>query len=279
MTSSGSAAAFTAARDEGRAALVGYLPVGHPDVPTSCQAFRALCGVGGEHPGVDLVEIGMPYSDPVMDGTTVQRATTRALAAGVRTRDIFTAVEAVAETGTPAVVMIYWNLVERYGVDAFARDLAQAGGSGLITPDLTPDEAEPWIAASEAHDLDRIFLVSPSSSDERLAMTLQQCRGWVYATALMGVTGTRNAVSSMAPDLVARIRATDPEMLVGVGLGVANGEQAGEVGSFADGVIVGSALVQTLLEAQDAGRPDDLSALHRVVADLADGVRRGRRSV
>lgn len=273
-----SANAFITARSEGRAALVGYLPVGHPTVEISCQAFRALCGVGGDHPGVDLVEIGMPYSDPVMDGSTVQRATTRALSQGVRTRDIFTAVEAVAETGTPAVVMIYWNLVERYGVDAFARDLAAAGGSGLITPDLTPDEAEPWIAAAEEHDLDRVFLVSPSSSDERLAMTLQACRGWVYATALMGVTGTRHAVSSMAPDLVARIRATSPDTLVGVGLGVANGDQAAEVGSFADGVIVGSALVQTLLDAEEAGRRDDLSGLHRMVADLAAGVRRVSRT-
>lgn len=273
-----SASAFTTARSEGRSALVGYLPVGHPTVEISCRAFQALCGVGGDHPGVDLVEIGMPYSDPVMDGTTVQRATTRALSNGVRTRDIFTAVEAVAETGTPAVVMIYWNLVERYGVEAFARDLAAAGGSGLITPDLTPDEAGPWIAAAEEHDLDRVFLVSPSSSDERLAMTLQACRGWVYATALMGVTGTRSAVSSMAPDLVARIRATAPETLVGVGLGVANGDQAAEVGAFADGVIVGSALVQTLLDAEGAGRPDDLSGLHRVVADLAAGVRRVSRT-
>jgi len=226
---------------------------------------------------VDLVEVGMPYSDPVMDGSTVQRATTRALANGVRTRDVFTAVEAVAATDTPAVVMIYWNLVERYGVDAFARDLAAAGGSGLITPDLTPDEAEPWLTASEAHGLDRVFLVSPSSSDERLAMTLQACRGWVYATALMGVTGTRDAVSSMAPDLVARIRATSPDTLVGVGLGVANGDQAAEVARFSDAVIVGSALVQTLLDADDAGRPDDMAALHRVVADLADGVRRRTR--
>jgi len=268
-----SARAFRAAKAEGRAALVGYLPVGHPDVPGSYAAFEALCGVGGDGPGVDLVEIGMPYSDPVMDGVTVQRATTRALANGVRTRDIFGAVERVASTGTPAVVMIYWNLVERYGVDAFARDLANAGGSGLITPDLTPDEAQPWLAASEQYDLDRVFLVSPSSSDERLAMTLRACRGWVYATALMGVTGTRQSVSSMAPELVARIRAASPETLVGVGLGVANGAQAAEVGAFADAVIVGSALVAQLLSAQDAGRPDDLSGLRAVVADLAAGVR------
>lgn len=267
-----SARAFTAARAEGRSALVGYLPVGYPDVAVSLDAMEALCRPG-DGPGVDLVEIGMPYSDPVMDGVGIQQATTRALQRGVKVRDVFSAVERVAGTGTPAVVMIYWNLVERYGVDAFARDLAAAGGSGLITPDLTPDEGTEWIAASEAHGLDRVFLVSPSSTPERLTMTVQACRGWVYATALMGVTGTRTSVSSQAPDLVARIRDAVPDALVGVGLGVSSGAQAAEVARFADAVIVGSALVQTLLDAERAGTPDDLSALRRLVAELAAGVR------
>ena len=168
---------FAAARDEGRGALVGYLPVGYPSVPGSLAAMRALCGIGPsgekEYDGVDLVEIGMPYSDPVMDGTTIQKASTRALERGVRVREVFSAVEAVADTGTAAVVMIYWNLVERYGPDAFARDLAAAGGAGLITPDLTPDEAGDWFAASDAHGLDRVFLVAPSSSDRRLADTVE----------------------------------------------------------------------------------------------------------
>lgn len=259
-------------RDAGRGALVGYLPVGYPDVTTSLAALRALSG-DGDSPGVDLVEVGMPYSDPVMDGVTVQRAGTRALERGVRTRDLFAGVEAVTSAGTPAVVMIYWNLVEHYGVDAFARDLAAAGGSGLITPDLTPDEAETWMAASEAHGLDRIFLVSPSSTDERLASTVAACRGWVYATSVMGVTGARTTTSSAAPQLVRRIRASDPEAMVGVGLGVSHGAQAAEVTLFADAVIVGSALVSTLLAADDAGTPADLTGLRTLVADLADGVR------
>src|SRR4029078_4798823 len=130
-----------------------------------------------------------PYSDPMMDGVTVQRAGTRALERGVRTRDAFAAVEPVANAGTAAVVMTYWNLIERYGPDRFARDLAAAGGSGAITPDLTPDEAAEWFQASDAHGLDRIFLISPSSSDERIASTVAACRGWVYATSVMGVTG------------------------------------------------------------------------------------------
>ncbi len=265
--------AIAAARAEGRAALVGYLPVGYPSVPGSLAALRALCG-DGDTPGVDLVEVGLPYSDPMMDGPVVQRAGTRALQRGVRTRDVFAAVEAVRAAGRPAVVMTYWNLVDRYGVDAFARDLASAGGAGLITPDLIPDEAGEWLEASQVHGLDRIFLVSPSSSDERIVATAQACRGWVYATSVMGVTGTRSTAPSAAPALVARLRELAPDLLVGVGLGVSDGEQAATVGSYADAVIVGSALLKPLLAADDAGTPDDLSGLRAVVADLAAGVRR-----
>ncbi|RXW33586.1 tryptophan synthase subunit alpha [Propioniciclava flava] len=264
--------AFLAAKERGRAALVGYLPVGYPDVPTSLNALKALC-TDGDSPGVDLVEIGLPYSDPMLDGPVIQRAGTTALRRGVRTRDVFAAVEAVASTGTPAVCMTYWSLVDRYGVDAFARDFANAGGAGLITPDLTPDEAQEWMVASDAHDLDRIFLVAPSSTDERILSTTAACRGWVYATAIMGVTGIRTTTSSAAPELVARIRTLAPDTLIGVGLGVSNGDQAREVGTFADGVIVGSALVKALLDAEDAGTPDDTKALRRVVGDLTAGVR------
>ena len=264
---------FADVRASGRGALVGFLHVGYPTVDISLAALRALTGEG-DSPGVDLVEVGLPYSDPMMDGVTVQRAGTRALERGVRTRDVFAAVETVAGTGTPAVVMTYWNLIERYGADRFARDLAAAGGSGAITPDLTPDEAQAWFEVSDAHGLDRIFLVSPSSTDERLASTIAACRGWVYATSVMGVTGTRTQSSSAAPGLVRRIRAADPTAMTGVGLGISNGEQAREVTGYADAAIVGSALVKALLEAEDAGTPDDLSRLRAVVADLADGVRR-----
>ena len=265
---------FADLRAQGRGALVGFLHVGYPDVPTSLAALRALTGEDG-NPGVDLVEVGMPFIDPMMDGVTIQHAGTRALERGVRTRDAFAAVEAVASTGTPAVVMTYWNLIERYGPDRFARDLASAGGAGAITPDLTPDEASEWISVSDAHDLDRIFLVSPSSTDERLAATVAACRGWVYATSVMGVTGARTRTSSAAPELVRRVRAAAPDVAVGVGLGVSDGAQAREVTGFADAVIVGSALVKALLEAEAAGHPDDLGRLRAVVADLAAGVRSG----
>lgn len=252
--------AFDKAAAEGRSALVGYLPAGYPSVPGAIEAMRAMVDAG-----VDLVEVGLPYSDPVMDGPVIQRAVQAALDAGTRTADVLRTVEAVAATGAPVLVMTYWNPVERYGVQRFARDLSAAGGAGLITPDLLPDEAEEWLAAADAHDLDRVFLVSPSSTDERLAMTLAHCRGFVYATAVMGVTGQREQTSKVAPQLVARVRATGTTLPVGVGLGVRDGAQAAEVAAYADAVIVGSALVDALSRGVE-----DLVA---VTADLASGLR------
>ncbi|MDR1712003.1 MAG: tryptophan synthase subunit alpha [Propionibacteriaceae bacterium] len=257
--------AIAGALAHGRKALIGYLPVGYPSVAGSRDALRVLAE------GVDLVEIGLPYSDPVMDGPVIQTAGTRALERGVRVRDVFAAVETVREAGKPAVVMTYWNLVDRYSVAAFARDLAAAGGAGLITPDLVPDEAEEWIAASDAAGLDRVFLVSPSSGDERISATAAACRGWMYATSVMGVTGTRASASSAAPELVARVRKLAPNTLVGVGLGVSNGAQAREVAQYADAVIVGSAFLKPLIAADAAGR-SGLEELRAVVQDLAAGV-------
>lgn len=256
-----------AATEEGRRALVGYYPVGFPDVATSFDVMSVLAE------GCDLIEIGMPYSDPVMDGPVIETAGTRALAAGVRTRDLFTAAEKLSERGASSVIMTYWNIIERYGVDAFARDLAAAGAAGVITPDLIPEEAEEWIAASEAHGLDRVFLVSPSSSDERIVSTVASCRGWLYATSVMGVTGVRARTSSAAPRLVSRIWDLCPEVPIGIGLGVSNGEQARETAEFADAVIVGSALLRTMLKSQDEGRPSDTTELAALVEDLAAGVR------
>ncbi|MEK6740589.1 MAG: tryptophan synthase subunit alpha [Actinomycetota bacterium] len=274
----GSASVYLRAHQENRPALVGYFPVGHPSVPHSIDAMKALT-TGTTGTGVDLVVIGMPYSDPMMDGTVIQHVTTWALERGVRTRDTLLAAEAVAGTGTPCVIMTYWNLVEHYGVDAYARDLASAGGLGLITPDLTPDEAEEWMAASDAYGLDRVFLVAPSSTHERLTSTVAACRGWIYATSIMGATGTRTQKSSTAPELVARVRGVDPDIAVGVELGVSNGDQAAEVGSFADGVIVRSALVRAFVEAEDRGDSVTvgIDRMCAIVDDLAAGVRRAER--
>lgn len=250
---------FEACRAEGRSALIGYLPTGFPDVPTSISAMTALVEAG-----CDVIEVGIAYSDPGMDGPTIAAATEAALHGGVRVRDALTAVEAISNVGGRAVVMTYWNPVLRRGVDAFARDLASAGGLGMITPDLIPDEAEEWMAASDAHHLDRIFLVAPSSTPERLAKTVEASRGFVYAASTMGVTGARDAVSVAAPELVRRVREVS-DIPVGVGLGVRSREQAAQIAAYADGVIVGSAMVSALQEG--------IPALRTLTEELADGVR------
>lgn len=253
-------ALFAQCRAQDRAALMGYLPVGFPTLDESLTTMRTMVDNG-----CDVVEIGVPYSDPVMDGPTVARAAQEALNNGVRVRDVFVAAETVAAAGAQPVVMTYWNLVLKYGVDAFARDLAAAGGVGIITPDLIPEEAAAWQAASDAHDLDRIYLVAPSSTPERLAMTVDSCRGFVYAASTMGVTGARDSVSSMAPELCARVRAHS-DLPIGVGLGVRNGAQAAEIAGYADGVIVGSAIISAYRNGGQAG-------VAELVTELAEGVR------
>jgi tryptophan synthase alpha chain len=257
--------ALAKAKAEGRAALIGYLPVGFPSVEMSIEAIQAL--VAG---GVDIVEVGVPYSDPVMDGPTIQRATEHAVRNGVGLTDALRAVRVVADAGAAAVTMGYWNQVERFGVERFAAELAAARGSGAITPDLIPDEAGEWIAAADKHDLDRVFLVAPSSTDVRIKSTAAASRGFVYAAAVMGVTGARDSVGHAAERLVGRVRALAPDVPVCVGLGVSTGAQAAQIASFADGVIVGSALVRCLLDAPDAR---GVEAVRRLAGELATGVR------
>jgi tryptophan synthase alpha chain len=256
---SGLAELFGACARDNRAALIGYLPTGYPDVATSIDAMKALT-----ESGCDIIEVGVPYSDPGMDGPTIATAAEVALRGGVRVRDTLAAVEAISAAGGHAVVMTYWNPVLRYGVDAFARDLAAAGGHGLITPDLIPDEADDWLVASDQHHLDRIFLVAPSSTPQRLASTVEASRGFVYAASIMGVTGARDVVSNAAPELVGRVKAVS-DIPVGVGLGVRSREQAAQIASYADGVIVGSALVTALT----AGLP----TMRALTEELAAGVR------
>ncbi|SOE02703.1 tryptophan synthase, alpha chain [Blastococcus haudaquaticus] len=253
---------IAAAKAEDRAALIAYLPVGYPDVDTSIAAMVAA--VEG---GADAIEIGVPYSDPGIDGPVIQEAVDVAVRAGVGMADVLRAVTAVAEAGAVPVVMSYWNPIERYGVARFAADLAAAGGAGAITPDLIPDEAAEWLTASEEHGLDRVFLVAPSSTDARLRSTTAACRGFVYAASTMGVTGTRATVGDAAERLVARTREVADGLPVCVGLGVSNGSQAAEVAAFADGVIVGSAYVREMLEGRGA---DGVRALSK---ELAKGVR------
>jgi tryptophan synthase alpha chain len=261
-------AAIDAARADGRAALIGYLPVGYPDVPRSARAMVAMVEAG-----VDIVEVGIPYSDPVLDGVTVQAAAEQALRGGTRIADVFTAVQAVADAGAPAVVMTYYNPILQYGLDRFAADLAAASGSGVILPDLTPDVAHEWLHTAEANELDTTFLVAPSSTQERIHMTVEHNTGFVYAASLMGVTGERASVGEQAERLVRDTRAAGATHVC-VGLGVTTGEHAAQVAAYADGVIVGSALVRCLLDNVDEDAA--LDALREKVRELAHGVRSAR---
>jgi tryptophan synthase alpha chain len=252
-------------RDDGRGSLIGYLPVGFPDLGTSIDAAIALA-----ENGVDALELGLPYSDPVMDGLAIQKATEAAIAGGFRVRDVFTAVEVVrARVDIPVLVMTYWNPVVQFGVDAFADALVNAGGAGLITPDITPDSADEWIAASERTGLDRVFLAAPSSTDARLASTVEASRGFVYAVSTMGITGARANVDAAARTLVGRLRAVGAENVC-VGIGISTGEQVSEVLGYADGAIVGAALVTALADGGVAGVAEK-------AAELASGIDAARK--
>ncbi|GLK18588.1 tryptophan synthase subunit alpha [Herbiconiux flava] len=256
------ASTIAAAKAERAGALVGYLPVGFPSLDASIDAAVALV-----ENGVDVLELGLPYSDPVMDGPVIQAATVAALEAGVRLRDAFTAVERIrSRVDAPVLVMTYWNPVLQYGVDRFADDLVSAGGAGLITPDLTVDSGADWLATSDRTGLDRVFLAAPTSTDERLRLAVDSSRGFVYTVSTMGITGARADLGTAARALVARLREQGAESLA-VGIGVSTPEQIAEILGYADGAIVGSALVKALA---DGGVP----AVARLAAQLAEGTRR-----
>jgi tryptophan synthase alpha chain len=246
---------------ESGGALIGYLPIGFPDLATSIDAAVALV-----ENGVDALELGLPYSDPVMDGIAIQRAAQSALSAGFRIRDVFQAVEGVrSRVDAPVLVMTYWNPVLQYGVDRFADTLRDAGGAGLITPDITPDSAADWIATSDRTGLDRVFLAAPSSTDARMAATVDASRGFVYAVSTMGTTGARADLDAAARTVVARIRqAGDASTRTCVGIGISTADQVAEVLSYADGAIVGSALVTALADGGVAG-------VARAASELATG--------
>lgn len=254
------------AKEEGRAALIGYWPAGYPTVDDGVRAIKRM--VEG---GCDVIEVGLPYSDPVLDGPVIQTADDIALRGGVRIRDVIRTVgEVHAATGAPVLIMTYWNPVDRYGVERFAADLAAVGGAGCILPDLPVQESEAWRKAAEQHGLATVFVVAQSSSDERLAKITAAGSGFVYAASIMGVTGTRDSVGEGARELVARTRATT-SLPVCVGLGVSNARQAAEVAEYADGVIVGTAFVRQLMDAEDL--ETGLTAVRDLAGELAQGVR------
>ncbi|MBT2503247.1 tryptophan synthase subunit alpha [Curtobacterium sp. ISL-83] len=251
------------ANAERAGAVIGYLPAGYPNVQTSVDAAVALA-----ENGVDVIELGLPYSDPVMDGPVIQRAAEESLANGFRVAHVFDAVREITERAdVPVLVMTYWNPVLRYGVERFADDLVAAGAAGLITPDLIPDEGAEWIAQSERTGLDRVFLAAPSSSDTRMRQAVDSSRGFVYAVSTMGVTGARAGVDSAARSVVSRLREQGVERTC-VGLGISTADQVTEVLEYADGAIIGSAFVRALADLGVQGVADR-------AADLTSGA--GRR--
>lgn len=256
------AATFERARGEGRAVLIGYFPAGFPDRERAKSIITAM--VEG---GVDIIEVGLPYSDPIMDGPIIQRATERAIANGFHTPDVF---DAVAACKVPALVMSYWNPIAKYGVREFTVGLQEVNGVGVITPDLTVEESADWIATTSATGLERVYVVAPNTSDERLAQVAAQCSGFIYAASLMGVTGARSELSKGARDLVTRLRMVT-KLPICVGLGISTRDQAREVAAYADGVIVGSAFIKLVLEATD--HESALTEVRSLASELAQGVR------
>jgi tryptophan synthase alpha chain len=255
-------------RQENRAALIAYIPAGFPSQAGCAKAIQVLADAG-----VDAIEIGFPYSDPVMDGPVIQEAADISLKGGTKAADVFAALKVASDTGVASVVMTYWNPIAKYGVEKFAQSIADNGGSGVITPDLTIEESDAWIEATKKTGINPIYVVAPSTSNERLKNVTAKTAGFVYAASMMGVTGTKDAVSSTASELVSRVR-TVTELPISVGLGVSTREQAKSLAAYADGVIVGSAFIKLLLDAQS--EQEGLDAVSHLAKELALGVREGR---
>lgn len=259
---------FVKTKKENRAALIGFLPAGFPTQKDSVSIIKAM--IDG---GVDAIEIGYPYSDPVMDGPVIQAASEQAITNGVGVDQVFDLLKNSVDYGVPSVVMSYWSPIEKYGADKFASAISLAGGSGVITPDLTIEESSLWEIEANSKSINRIYVVAPSTTDERLAKVVAECSGFIYAASLMGVTGTRDVVSTNAKVLVDRIRISS-NTPVAVGLGVSTKEQASQVAKYADGVIVGSAFIKIIQE-HGAGR-SGLKKIKQLASSLAEGVRSGR---
>lgn len=242
--------AFAQARDRNAAAFVPYLTAGFPDGESFLRHAETLLS------HADLLEVGLPFSDPLGDGPTIQRSSERALAAGTRTRDVFALIASLRErTDKPLVLMTYYNPIYCYaigGQEGFVRDLAAAGADGLILPDLPPDEADELVPLARKHRLDTVFLAAPTSTSERLRMVSTTSRGFVYAVSVTGVTGARESLPSELPELVERIRSVG-SLPVAVGFGVADAASARKVATVADGVVVGSALIRAIEEEADVG--------------------------
>lgn len=255
------------ARREDRSALIAGTTAGFPTVEGGIASIQAMLGHGA-----DIVEVGLPHSDPVLDGPIIQAADDIALRRGVRIGDVLRTVrEAYQASGKPILVMSYWNPISKYGTERFARELAEAGGAGCILPDLPVQESAQWRESAARHGLATVFVVAPSTTGARLQEITAAGSGFVYASSLMGVTGVRDSVNAAASSLARRVRATT-SLPVCVGIGISDPGQAAQVAGFADGVVVASALVKAILDAPDTAA--GLTAVGKLTAELCLAVNR-----
>lgn len=266
---------FAELKAANRAALVVYVAATDPDAATATALMQAL-----PQAGADVVELGMPFTDPMADGPAIQKAALRALAAGASmdaTLAQLQAFRAVDET-TPVILMGYYNPIDSYGVDRFAADAAAAGADGVIVVDVPPEEAEEITPALKRHDLDFICLATPTSDDARLPKIVAHASGFLYYVAVLGITGTRSAAAEQVAQAVARIR-KHTSLPVAIGFGIKTPANAAEMARIADAAVVGSAVIDKLaatLTADNRATPETIPTVAAFVSELAQGVRGAR---
>jgi tryptophan synthase alpha chain len=268
---------FTALREEGRAGLVTYLTAGDPDPDTSARLFAGLATAGA-----DLIEIGMPFSDPMADGPVIQEAGQRALRQGMNLRRTLAMVGQLrrADEATPIVLMGYYNPIYRYGAERFTHDAVAAGVDGIIVVDLPPEEDVELTAPARAAGLDVVRLAAPTSDDQRLPLIVERASGFIYYVAVAGITGTRSAEAASVAAAITRLRRFT-QLPIAVGFGIRTPQQSAEVARVADAAVVGSSLVQRLalnLNPDNTAKPGLVDAVLTDVRALASGVRRARRA-
>lgn len=238
---------FSRLKSDNKKALMPYLMAGYPDVETSLRLLVALARAGA-----DVIEFGIPYSDPLADGPTIQAAADASLQNGTNTDVVFDIIKrAREETDTPIILMTYYNTIYRYGLDKFARNAAESGADGTIIPDLPPEESESWSSAAGEYGLATVMLAAPTSTGERLKKVADASRGFVYCVSLAGVTGARSSLPANLANFIQRIRNITDKPLA-VGFGISKPEQAKQVSAVADGVIIGSALVGLIGKSGDS---------------------------
>lgn len=258
---------FADLRSAGEGGLVCFVTAGDPDLETTGRVVLEL-----DRAGADVVEIGIPFSDPIADGPSIQAASMRALERGVNVPAVLELVRAVRrESDVPLTLMTYYNPIRQYGLERFARDASDAGTDAAIVTDLTPEESGAWKTAAEAHAIDTIFLLAPTSTNSRIERVVKFASGFIYCVSRTGVTGAQSRLAEGIDGLVGRIRGFS-SLPIAVGFGISRSEHVAEVCSYADAAVVGSALVNLI--AEKAGTGDLLPEVNRFVSALKDGARR-----